>query len=123
MHVALTEPLAPAPSVSPEEKRRRFISAYWLRPENAMWMTLRSEALSDVPFRQPSLDVCCGDGVFSFLHAGGRFAPEFDVFSSVNHLDRVSSDHADIFDYVDDDYQPAVTAPPAYRVSFATDHK
>ena len=55
---------------------RRFVQAYWLRPENALWMTLRSTTLSAHALERPSLDVSCGDGVFSFLHAGGAFDHE-----------------------------------------------
>ena len=123
MHVTLTETLAPATTVTPQERRRRFISAYWLRPENALWMILRSDALSKAAMRGPCIDLCCGDGVFSFLHAGGRFAPEFDVFHGVGRLDQIDSENADIFDYVDDEYQPSITTPPAYRIECGTDHK
>ena len=31
---------------SPARRLRRFLQAYWLRPENALWMALRSEVLS-----------------------------------------------------------------------------
>jgi len=97
-------------------KLDRFLGAYWLRPENAFWMVLRSWALDTVPIARPVLDVACGDGVFSFLHAGGRFAPEFDVFQCVDHLDRVTQDHADMFDAADDAYRPAVLVRPDDRI-------
>ena len=57
------------------DRLNRFTHAYWLRPENAYWMTLRSLALKQRPFSSPSADVSCGDGVFSFLHAGGELDP------------------------------------------------
>ncbi len=87
---------------------RRFLEAYWLRPENALWMTLRSEALSKLTFQHRSIDLGCGDGVFSFLHFGGVFDPAFDVFHAVDHLDRVHRDHADMFDGGIDRYQPLI---------------
>ncbi len=105
------------------DKLRRFLSAYWLRPENAFWMVLRSDALDAVPIRSPSLDLSCGDGIFSFLHAGGRFAPDFDVFGAVANLDRVTDDYADMFDAVDAGYQPKVLAPPSYTFDCGTDCK
>ena len=70
------EPDADYPSdilhATPRDLLRRFLQAYWLRPENAMWMTIRSMVLSELLLDSPAIDVCCGDGVFSFLHAGGR---------------------------------------------------
>jgi SAM-dependent methyltransferase len=102
---------------------RRFLQAYWLRPENAMWMALRSQALSRCTFQPPALDVCCGDGIFSFLHAGGEFAPEFDVFTAVGQLDRVTREHADMFDHVDDAYAPPIHRPPAWTIDTGIDLK
>lgn len=105
------------------DKLRRFLSAYWLRPENAFWMVLRSGALDAVPIRSPSVDLSCGDGVFSFLHAGGRLAPDFDVFGCVADLDRVTGAYADMFDAVDAGYQPKVLTAPPYEFDCGTDCK
>ncbi len=105
------------------EKLRRFLQAYWLRPENALWMTLRSEMLSCCAIEHPSIDVGCGDGVFVFLHNGGLFDPDFDVFASVARLDRVRNDHVDMFDHIDEGYQPAILSPATNRIDVGADHK
>ncbi len=105
------------------ELLRRFVQAYWLRPENALWMTLRSEILSQCPLECPSIDLSCGDGVFSFLHCGGVFDPTFDVFTSIAELDRVGDEHADMFDCVADDYQPVIVSPPIDTIDVGTDIK
>lgn len=119
--------LAVAPSVAHTFNRpevlQAFLNSYWLRPENAMWMTLRSEALSLCHIDHPSLDLSCGDGVFSFLHAGGRFDESFDVFASVGALDRVRDEHADMFDHVGDDYRPPVVHAPSDTIDAGTDLK
>jgi SAM-dependent methyltransferase len=119
----LIEDRKKSPETPVAEKTRRFISAYWLRPENAFWMVLRSNALDRVPIRGPMLDLSCGDGVFSFLHAGGRFAPDFDVFESTHRLDEANATHADIFDHVDESYQPAIARPADYSFDYGTDSK
>lgn len=102
---------------------RRFVEAYWLRPENAFWMTLRSEALSRVEWRGPAIDLSCGDGVFSFLHHGGRFDPSFDVFQSVASLDRVTHEHADMYDCEEPGYAPPIGRRATRRVEVGTDLK
>ncbi len=96
---------------------RRFLSAYWLRPENALWMTLRSLTLSKIRLARPSVDISCGDGVFSFLHLGGVFDPGFDVFTSV------ALTAGDMFDHVSDDYRPPVETAPGDRIDVGTDFK
>ncbi len=102
---------------------RRFLQAYWLRPENAFWMTLRSEALSRRELDRPSIDVACGDGVFTFLHCGGVLDPSFDVFLDVGDLDRVKNEHIDIFDNVSDAYAPAILSRPTDAIDVGTDLK
>lgn len=104
-------------------KLGRFLSAYWLRPENAFWMTLRSQVLEPFSFESPMLDLSCGDGVFTFLHAGGEFDLSFDVFQSVANLDRVMSEHADMFDHCAADYAPPVAQRPDMTIDYGTDLK
>ena len=50
-----------------EDRLRRFLNVYWLRPENAFWTVLRSLAWARVRMASPSIDLSCGDGVFSFI--------------------------------------------------------
>lgn len=113
----------PQPGVDRLALLRRFLSAYWLRPENAFWMTLRSMALSTTEWRGPSIDVSCGDGLFSFIHAGGELDPAFDVFASVASLDRVTHEHADMFDFAAPQYAPPVTRCPGRTIEIGTDLK
>lgn len=102
----------------------RYLNVYWLRPENAFWTVLRSLAWRRVAVSSPSLDVSCGDGVFSFIHAGGAFGPSFDVFQVVGQLDQVTSENADMFDHpAGEGYRPIVTRRPAWTIDVATDLK
>lgn len=116
-----------APDASPARYHncllRRFLETYWFRPENAFWMNLRSETLAQAPWAEPAIDLGCGDGVFMFLHAGGSFDPDFDVFRAVGHLDQVRTQHADMFDAQAADYHPAVLARPMMLVNSACDLK
>lgn len=123
MHTALKEKSKASLRVSRPDLLRRFLQAYWLRPENAFWMTLRSEALADCPIEQPALDIACGDGLFSFLHCGGGLHPSFDVFHAV--LDDVAGDRSphDMFDCCDDDYRPTVIEAPPAGFSIGLDRK
>ncbi len=105
------------------ELLRSFLNAYWLRPENALWMYLRSMALRTVSLDRPCADISCGDGVFTFLHLGGRFAPAFDVFMAVDGLDRVRDEHADMFDCDAPSYRPEIVSPPVHRVDVGLDLK
>lgn len=115
-----TKPQAGKPTCN---KLRRFLQAYWLRPENAYWMTLRSDALDRCQLASPSVDVSCGDGLFTFLHLEGTLDPCFDVFSTVASLDRVLPDHLDMFDHVDEDYEPTILAEPVQTIDVGTDLK
>ncbi|MEZ6085635.1 MAG: methyltransferase domain-containing protein [Phycisphaerae bacterium] len=102
---------------------QRFLNCYWLRPENAFWMSLRSQALESHPIKGPSIDLSCGDGVFSFLHAGGDFSSEYDVFMEVGNLDEVRDAFADMFDHTNVGYEPMVTLRPDRKFEVGTDLK
>lgn len=105
------------------DRLNRFLPAYWLRPENALWMTLRSAALSQVPWSRPVLDACCGDGIFSFLHLGGRFDSSFDVYCGVDHSPAALSARCDVYDACSDNYQPRVSTRPTDTADVGSDHK
>ena len=115
-------PVAPVQATR-AELLRRFVQAYWLRPENALWMTLRSEILSDARLEHPFIDLACGDGVFSFLHCGGVFDPTFDVFTSIAESDGAGYEHPDMFDCLTDDYQPLIVSPSLDTIDVGTDIK
>lgn len=103
---------------------RRYLNLFWLRPENALWTVLRSLAWRRAEMRGPSLDLSCGDGTFSFVHAGGAFGPEFDVFQTVARLDRVTREQADMFDKAaDETYRPTIERRPTWRIDAGTDLK
>lgn len=120
----------PPPRQAPAAEKRDpaaallpFLNAFWLRPENAVWMTLRSEALRHCAWERPSADLCCGDGLFSFLHHGGRLDPDFDVFQSGCNLQAAGSPGADIFDHAADDYRPPIAKPADLQIDDGSDHK
>lgn len=124
MSTSTPTPAAHAAEVTSRRERLvRFLEAYWLRPENAFWMTIRSELLSRARRAHPGLDLCCGDGVFSFLHGGGRLDPSWDVFQSVAGLDRVRREHHDIFDHVDEHFEPPILEPSQERFDVGCDAK
>ena len=107
-----------------EELLERYLNVYWLRPENAFWTVLRSLAWRQVEMLSPSIDLSCGDGVFSFIHAGGAFGPSFDLFQEVGHLDKVVSENADMFDHAAlEGFEPEIVARPAWNMDVGTDLK
>ncbi len=126
---------APTAAASPQSTRtdtaaarrdllRRYLNVFWLRPENAFWTVLRSLAWQREPLRGPALDLSCGDGVFSFIHAGGEFDESFDVFRAVGNLERVTREAADMFDAAPDTgFAPRITRRPSATIDIGTDLK
>lgn len=122
----IPEPRGGVRAACPAEARARlgaYLSAYWLRPENAYWMTLRSLALRTAGYHRYDADVCCGDGIFSFIHFGGRFAPSFDVFEAAGNLERVHSDAADMFDVAAEGYAPPMLVAAPLHAAHGLDLK
>ena len=60
-----------------------FLNLYWARPEVAIWRSLDALQMKDVSFKKPFLDLCCGDGTFTFTLFGGKVSLDFDVYKSI----------------------------------------
>lgn len=102
---------------------RRFLNAYWLRPETAMWRALDVESMRNFQFVSPSLDLGCGDGTFSFLRAGGEFKDTFDVFLDIDNLDNFYN-NVDVYDSFNNITGEQYCAKgPDYVIDIGLDHK
>lgn len=99
-----------------------LLNAFWLRPETALWREIDIRAMEPFAVKAPSLDLGCGDGIFSFIRAGGRFDEQFDVFQAMSGLDQFF-DNVDVFDAFDELLSPAVAQRPSYQIDVGFDHK
>lgn len=105
-----------------EDILRALLSAYWLRAETALTRTLDIYSMKDFQFESPSLDIGCGDGVFSFIRAGGRFQRDFDVFLSVSNLENYFK-YEDVYNTFDGTKVIHIEKRPDYQIDYAFDHK
>ncbi|MDO8291981.1 MAG: class I SAM-dependent methyltransferase [Gallionella sp.] len=105
-----------------DDNLRALLNVFWLRPETAMWRAIDINAMKSFNFTSPSLDLGCGDGIFSFIRAGGRFSKNFDAFQTVGSLDKFF-ENVDVFDASDDSPSPNVEQVPSYKIDVGFDHK
>lgn len=61
-----------------------FLNLYWIRPEVAVWRTLDVTLLRTLHFRQPIIDLGCGDGTFAFTLFNGKTNSLFDVYKTIS---------------------------------------
>ena len=101
---------------------RELLSVYWLRPETALWRSIDIETMKAFKVRGKSLDLGCGDGVLSFIRAGGKFDSSFDDYQFVGNLD-MFYENADVHDVFAETYRPAIASDPSYKFTYALDHK
>jgi len=102
---------------------KEFLSAFWLRPEVALIKTHEYLALQQFALDEPSADVGCGDGIFSFIAAGGRFGPGFDMYQNVAFTERFFQG-VDVFDHFDPErFRMEITAYPTRQITYGIDHK
>lgn len=57
-----------------------FLNVYWIRPETAIMRTIDAILLESVQFTNPSIDIACGNGLFSFVAHGGKLDNNSDAF-------------------------------------------
>ncbi len=65
----------------------KLLNLYWLRPEVALWRTFDCTLMEKYQILQPSLEMGTGDGVLSYILAGGNFHHDFDVYRLVEKTD------------------------------------
>ena len=101
---------------------KKFLYLNWLRPENVIFNVGRSFPLQKYHFESPSLDIGCGDGLFSFVTAGGTLAKEFDRFKFIipDGFYRNKDIHEN---YRKDMYEVPIIEEPHYKFDFGTDWK
>jgi SAM-dependent methyltransferase len=99
-----------------------LLNVYWLRPETALWRSIDIAVMDGFCFQTPSLDLGCGDGIFSFIRAGGCFDITFDAFQSMTDMRRFF-DKVDVYDSHDPSVRPIIIKSPIYRIDYAFDHK
>jgi SAM-dependent methyltransferase len=80
------------------------LNLQWLRPESALCDAIVSTLIAELPFHAPSLDLGCGNGLFSFVTAGGTFTEDYDWYRNARPGD------GDMYDVV-------VTVPRAEWVA------
>lgn len=62
---------------------KEHLNVVWLRPEDALWYAIASTIISKHQIESPSLDLGCGNGIFSFITAGGNFSADYDWYINV----------------------------------------
>ena len=102
----------------------QYLNWFWLRPENALMLTIRAEKFSSTfkYFDSDSLDVSCGDGVFSFIAGGGLLGFDSDMFMSVDNT-KPRLGNFDAFDFYDEAYKVDILKPPSINFSHGSDWK
>jgi SAM-dependent methyltransferase len=108
------------------KKERDFLknhqNIWWLRPENALLDAIASTTISQSNIETPSLDLGCGNGLFSFITAGGQFSEDYDWFMNVDT--EGFWDNTDIFDTDRDiTISDQIIKKPRYQFTCGLDHK
>lgn len=105
-----------------EKQLRSFLEARWLRPEGALFGTLKSRSMDRIDFKSPSVDISCGEGSLMFQHLGGEFGSDYDMYRETRARDFKHDQFVDIFD-CDREIIPSIRKAPDKTIDFATDWK
>ncbi|MBI2104111.1 MAG: methyltransferase domain-containing protein [Candidatus Omnitrophica bacterium] len=98
------------------------LNVHWLRPESALWDAIASSVVARAELPPPSLDLGCGNGLFSFITAGGRFSPEYDWYRNVD-LER-AGEGGDLYDALGTLPRRAwITEEPRHQFDWGLDAK
>ena len=101
---------------------KEHLNVWWLRPEQAVWDARASEIAEPFSPKSPSLDLGCGNGLYSFIAAGGSIGAGYDWFTHARSAGFAKN--KDSYD-VPLRFDPSshIRRGPRYRFDFALDHK
>ncbi len=98
------------------------LNVYWLRPEAALWDAIASAVISRADFESPSVDIGAGNGIFSFITAGGAFSLGYDWYRNVDPAGFwQNKDIYDAFERSPD--ATVIVRCPDYQIDYAVDAK
>ncbi len=98
------------------------LNVNWLRPESALWDAIASDLIARIPFVSPSVDFGSGNGLFSFITAGGVFSEDYDWYHNADP--RGFFKNRDIYDaYRSEPPAGWIQRRPRYAVDWAYDSK
>ena len=106
-----------------KEKLNSFLEFYWLRPENGIIKYFQSHSWSDMKIYGNSIDISTGDGIYAFLHSGGRFNTNFDLFHDTASKKFSHDKFIDIYDFNSKKYKPLISKKPNFFFSHGSDWK
>jgi len=107
---------------SAEDFIEPHLNVYWLRPESALWDAIASSVISRIEFISPSVDVGAGNGIFSFITAGGAFSLAYDWYRNVDPAGFwQNKDIYDTFEQAPD--SSSIVRKPEYTITCALDAK
>jgi len=101
---------------------KEHLNVWWLRPESALCDAIASTVVSRHKIEPPSLDLGCGNGIFSFITAGGDFSIDYDWFINVD----VEGfwENKDIYDTCKvDKLEKCIIKKPEYTFTDGLDYK
>ena len=108
------------------EQARNILSVFWLRRFSALVRLIEAQILSMQDFKGSSLELACGDGVFSALAKGGKLPDSFCAYKDIktNHQYESNSSNKsiDLFDQEIQDFNhyPSLDKP---LWDYGIDHK
>lgn len=122
MNPSVLDPVRRPAAVSSLPFLEEHLNVNWLRPESALWDTVASSAMAPFRMEPPSLDLGSGNGIFSFITAGGAFSEEYDWYRNVDPTG--FWENRDVYDCFRAGPPPEwITRRPRIQIDWALDHK
>lgn len=110
------------PAINSNNFLKSHLNVNWLRLESALWDAIASTVISRYEITPPSLDLGCGNGIFSFITAGGDISIDYDWYVNVDT--KGFWENRDIYDVCKiNRLEKYIAEKPTYNFTYGLDHK
>ncbi len=103
-----------------EDFLKKFLHIYWLRPETAILNSLLAKNLPLDYLKGISVDISCGDGLFSFIANNGEIDNKFNIFETTSIKSSIIKSE-DIYNIEDKRYNPLITKHTNKKYDYGID--
>lgn len=98
--------------LKPDSLFNELLNFYWLEPGTALHLYSLAKDIEQLDFKSPSIDISCGNGTFTFMALGGRWADSLKYYANY---------HGKLRAVEKDAFKDIIATPASHQFDYGTE--